>query len=84
METKDNLARLGTAASYEVLGGADLALVSRAVLCAPQVVEAWGHPTPGPTRFCRVKVLMPNIVNWDSIESSVGNAGTDTLVLFMQ
>jgi hypothetical protein len=64
-------------------GGAELAAFWRLCTCAPQVVEACGHPTPGPWRFCKVMVAIWKIVNWDCTESSSGKGGTATAVLFM-
>lgn len=52
-----------------------------ACACWLKVVEAEGHPTPGPRRFWRVTVAVWSRANWDACELSVGN-DTATGVLF--
>ena len=57
--------------------GAVPALAWMACACWLKVVEAEGHPSPGPRRFCRVTVAVWSRANWDASELSVGN---DTVI----
>jgi hypothetical protein len=52
---------------------AEAVRTSIACLCATKVVDAAGHPTPGPLRFCRVTIAVLMRCNWSSPELPVGN-----------
>jgi len=43
-----------------------------AAVWALKVVDAAGHPTPGPRRFCRVTVAALRRASLDALESSSG------------
>lgn len=40
--------------------------------CAVNVVEAAGHPTPGPLKFCKVTTAALRRASLDALELSVG------------
>ena len=60
-------------AEVEAGAAADVAVPARiACACAPKVVAACGHPTPGPKRFWSVIVAALMRASWEACELSVG------------
>ena len=45
---------------------------SIAFCCAEKVVDEMGHPTPGPSRFCKVTAAAPRRASWEAVLLSVG------------
>lgn len=48
-------------------------VLSIACLCALNVVDAAGQPTPGPLKFCKVTAAAFRRASCDAFELSVGN-----------
>ena len=73
VEVVEVLAAAGADAGAAVVAGAGAAVPARiAWACAPKVVAACGHPTPGPKRFWSVIVAALMRASWDACELSVG------------
>ena len=70
-------ASAGDGGGAGVAGGAALMPAWISCACWLKVVEAEGHPCPGPWRFCRVTIAVWMRSNWDACELSVGN---DTVI----
>ena len=45
---------------------------SMAFCCAEKVVDEMGHPTPGPSRFCKVTAAAFRRASWETVLLSVG------------
>lgn len=45
---------------------------SIALCCAEKVVDETGHPTPGPSRFCKVTAAAFRRASWEAVLLSTG------------